>query len=117
MIFVEDVPVAPNCRLPKKDLDNGQLESCLFCEQHWISGEEVITRPAPSSYAVATLLLEDLVGFCAFVVRGTDRCVSRIPTESDLLICSKLRTGFVELKIQPKQESPQAHALVLHECV
>jgi len=41
-------------------LDGGQLESCLFCEQHWISGEEVITEPAPSTYAVSSLLLEEL---------------------------------------------------------
>jgi hypothetical protein len=43
-----------------KDLDGGQVESCLFCEQHWYSGEEVITRPAPSPYAVSTVLLEEL---------------------------------------------------------
>ncbi|HEU5401845.1 MAG TPA: DEAD/DEAH box helicase, partial [Terriglobales bacterium] len=43
-----------------EDLDGGKLESCLFCEQHWFSGEEVITPPAPSTYAVSTLLLEEL---------------------------------------------------------
>jgi hypothetical protein len=43
-----------------KDLDGGQVESCLFCEQHWYSGEEVITKPAPSPYAVSTVLLEEL---------------------------------------------------------
>lgn len=43
-----------------EDLDDGKLESCLFCEQHWFSGEEVITPPAPSTYAVSTLLLEEL---------------------------------------------------------
>lgn len=42
------------------DLPNEQLENCLFCEQHWVTGEEVITRPAPSTYAVSTLLLEEL---------------------------------------------------------
>jgi len=43
-----------------EDLDGGKLESCLFCEQHWFSGEEVITGPAPSTYAVSALLLEEL---------------------------------------------------------
>jgi len=42
------------------DLEAGKMESCLFCEQHWISGEEVITEPAPSTYAVSCLLLEEL---------------------------------------------------------
>jgi DEAD/DEAH box helicase/MrfA Zn-binding domain/Helicase conserved C-terminal domain len=43
-----------------EDLEGGKLESCLFCEQHWFPGEEVITGPAPSTYAVSTLLLEEL---------------------------------------------------------
>src|SRR4029077_15781688 len=42
------------------DLDGGQLESCLFCEQHWFAGEEVATLPAPSPYAVSTVLVEEL---------------------------------------------------------
>jgi hypothetical protein len=44
----------------QEDLENSKLEECLFCEQHWSPGEEVITGPAPSTYAVSTLLLEEL---------------------------------------------------------
>jgi len=43
-----------------EDLGGDKLESCLFCEQHWFPGEEVVTGPAPSTYAVSTLLLEEL---------------------------------------------------------
>ncbi len=43
-----------------KHLAGGQMESCLFCDQHWMEGQEVITSPAPSTYAVSTLCLEEL---------------------------------------------------------
>ncbi len=43
-----------------ENLEGGQLESCLFCAQHWFRHEEVVTGPAPSPYAVSTLLLEEL---------------------------------------------------------
>lgn len=43
-----------------EDLEESRLEECLFCEQHWYPSEEVITGPAPSTYAVSTLLLEEL---------------------------------------------------------
>lgn len=45
----------------KRDaLQDGLLQECYFCEQTWIPGEEVVTPPAPSSYAVSTVLLEEM---------------------------------------------------------
>lgn len=61
-----------------EDLEGGKLESCLFCEQHWFPGEEVVTGPAPSTYAVSTLLLEELKR--QFSASGT---ISKIISFSD----------------------------------
>jgi DEAD/DEAH box helicase len=44
----------------ERALNNGVLEECVFCEQHWIPGQDVITPPAPSVYATATVLIEEL---------------------------------------------------------
>jgi DEAD/DEAH box helicase/Domain of unknown function (DUF1998)/Helicase conserved C-terminal domain len=41
-------------------LKQGVLEECVFCEQHWIGGQDVATPPAPSVYATATVLVEEL---------------------------------------------------------
>ena len=52
--------LVPIIAWPPENLESGVLQTCFFCEQHWIPGEEVITGPAPSPYAVSTVLLEEL---------------------------------------------------------
>jgi hypothetical protein len=42
------------------ELRDGVLEECIFCEQHWLKGKDVATPPAPSVYATATVLVEEL---------------------------------------------------------
>lgn len=39
---------------------NGVLEECLFCEQTWIEGMDVVTPPTASVYAVASVVVEEL---------------------------------------------------------
>lgn len=73
----------------RQDLAGGQMESCLFCDQHWVQGREVITPPAPSAYAVSTLCLEELKR--QFVASGSD---------SKVISFSDTRQGAAQLALR-----------------
>ncbi|MGA8213669.1 MAG: DEAD/DEAH box helicase [Candidatus Sulfotelmatobacter sp.] len=72
-----------------KELHNGVLEECVFCDQHWIKGQDVATPPAPSVYATATVLVEELE-------RGIERN-GVDPFESKLISFSDSRQQAAQL--------------------
>ena len=73
----------------ESQLHGGVLEECVFCEQHWIPGEDVATPPAPSVYATATVLVEELE-------RGIERN-GVMPFESKLISFSDSRQQAAQL--------------------
>lgn len=70
-------------------LRHGVLEECVFCEQHWIEGQDVVTPPAPSVYATATVLVEELE-------RGIEQN-GVLPFESKLISFSDSRQQAAQL--------------------
>jgi hypothetical protein len=48
-----------------KDQADFEMLECKMCEQHWYSDREVVTGPAVSPYAAATIFLEDLAAHVA----------------------------------------------------
>jgi|KBSMisStandDraft_5_1062788.scaffolds.fasta_scaffold00680_1 hypothetical protein len=72
-----------------RELHNGVLEECVFCDQHWIQGQDVATPPAPSVYATATVLVEELE-------RGIERN-GVDPFESKLISFSDSRQQAAQL--------------------
>jgi len=72
-----------------RELQNGVLEECVFCDQHWIQGQDVATPPAPSVYATATVLVEELE-------RGLERN-GVDPFESKLISFSDSRQQAAQL--------------------
>jgi hypothetical protein len=73
----------------EQQLVGGVLEECIFCEQHWIRGQDVATPPAPSVYATATVLVEELE-------RGIERN-GVAPFESKLISFSDSRQQAAQL--------------------
>ena len=72
-----------------RELHDAVLEECVFCDQHWIQGQDVATPPAPSVYATATVLVEELE-------RGIERH-GVDPFESKLISFSDSRQQAAQL--------------------
>ena len=72
-----------------RELHDGVLEECVFCDQHWMKGQDVATPPAPSVYATATVLVEELE-------RGIERN-GVVPFESKLISFSDSRQQAAQL--------------------
>lgn len=70
-------------------LEKGVLEECLFCDQGWFEGQDVVTPPATSVYGTSTVLIEELS-------RGLETTGVR-PYESKLISFSDSRQQAAQL--------------------